>query len=170
MPKKTKGLFAALVFLTLLTITGVALASTVASTLFLPAVYKPPAVTPTPTVTPTATPEASVQITYIEADPSGPDLESEYVRIENKTGKDVEMTGWTLEKNTSKVFEFPDYTLRSGKKVDVYSRAENEDDPDDSSVLYWGLAGAIWDNISDCAYLYDEDGDLVDEFCYNRPK
>jgi hypothetical protein len=170
MSKKSKGLFAALIFLTLLTITGVALASTFASTLFLPAVYKPPEITPTPTVTPTATPEASVQITFIEADPSGPDLESEYVRIENKTGKDVVMTDWKLEKNTSKVFDFPTYTLKSGKKVDVYSRSENEDDPDDSSVLYWGLAGAIWDNLKDCAYLYDEDNDLVDEFCYNRPQ
>jgi ATP-dependent phosphoenolpyruvate carboxykinase len=111
-----------------------------------------------------------VQITFIEADPSGPDIESEYVRIENKTGSNVNMTDWTLEKNTSKVFEFPSYTLRSGRKVDVYSRSENEDDDDDDSVLYWGLSGAIWDNLRDCAYLYDDDNDLVDEYCYDRPR
>jgi len=169
MSGKVRWIFGALLLLSLLTTTGLAIASVLASTVYLPAVYKQPTPVASPTPTLTPTPEAKVAITHIEADPSGPDIESEYVAIKNQTSSTVDMTDWTLKDKTSTSFEFPTYKLAANKEVRVWSRAKTDEDEDSAYDLYWGLTSAIWDNLSDCAYLYDEDGDQVDEFCYDRP-
>jgi hypothetical protein len=170
MMKRTKWALAALLTLAaLVLITAASLA--LSEPIFFPVVYKQPTFTPTPTPTatatptPTATPQAAVMITHIEADPSGPDIEGEFVTVKNQTGQSVNMTDWTLKDRTSVTFAFPDnFSLGSGKSVDVWSK----EGTNTSSDLYWGLSSPIWDNVKDCGYLYDEDDDLVDEFCYDR--
>jgi hypothetical protein len=75
------------------------------------------------------------------------------------------MTGWTLQDNAQNTFTFPNnFTLQSGKEVKVWSKDGNNT----ASDLYWDLSSAIWDNQKDCAYLYDKDDELQDEYCYNR--
>jgi hypothetical protein len=169
MTGKVRWIVGTLLLLSLLTATGLAIASALASTTYLPAIYKQPTpiASPTPTVTPT--PLAEVAITHIEADPPGPDIESEYVTIKNRMSSTVNLTGWVLKDKTSTSFKFPTYSLGAGREVNVWSRAKTSDDPDSDFDLYWGLNSAIWDNLRDCAYLYDKDGDQVDEFCYDRP-
>ena len=164
MSTRRKWILIAVVLLAALTLAGVAVASELASTTFLPMVFKPstPTFTPTPTVTPT--PGAEVMITHIEADPKGPDLEGEFVTLKNMTSSKITMTGWKLKKNNSLVFTFPSFSLAAGAEVDVWSK----DGKNDASNLYWGLSSAIWDNYHDCAYLYDDDGHEVHEYCYTR--
>jgi hypothetical protein len=80
-------------FLMILLTIGVIVAAglTLANTLYLPIVANSATPTPTVTNTPTvtATPQTSIQITHIEADPPGPDLESEYVKIKNYNNKAI---------------------------------------------------------------------------------
>lgn len=168
MSTRKKLLIAGVLMLSLLSVAGLALASSLASMTFLPAVYKQPTPTASPTPTLTPTPQSGVYITGIESDPPGPDIESEYVSIKNQTANSIRMTGWKLKDKTSTSFTFPSYTLPAGKTVRVWSRDQNDEDPDSSYDLYWGLNSAIWHNISDCGYLYDSDGDLVDEYCYGQ--
>jgi hypothetical protein len=166
MSTKTKLIFRGLFIFSLLSLAGVALASTFASTTYLPIVYKQPTPLATSTPTVTATPRAPALITHIEADPKGPDLESEFVTIKNVTGSSLNMTGWALRDNTKHTYEFPSFSLGAGREVDVWSK----DGEDDAANLYWGLTvtNGIWDNDDDCGLLYDDDGALVHEFCYDR--
>ncbi len=157
---KRKWIFTVSITLGLLSFASFALASAITNTIYLPAVYKGPTFTPTVTLTPTT--EAKVTITHIEYDPSGPDIDSEYVSIKNYTSQSVNMTGWILMKNSGTYYTFPTFTLGAGKEVKVWDKSGK----DTSTDLYWKLSSAIWDNVSGCARLYDKNDKLVDEFCY----
>jgi hypothetical protein len=108
------------------------------------------------------TAERDVQITSIEYDPPGSDVEGEYVRIENLGGGAVDMTNWTLRDDADHVFTFPTFTLSSGATVRVWTKSGT----DTTTDLYWGSGSAIWNNTGDCAYLRDSSGTSVDAYCY----
>jgi hypothetical protein len=105
---------------------------------------------------------ADLQITFIEYDPPGSDVEGEYVRIENLGGGAADMTNWTLRDEANKVFTFPTFTLSPGATVQVWTKSGTNTTTD----LYWGSGSAIWNNTGDCAYLRDSGGTAVDTYCY----
>jgi hypothetical protein len=105
---------------------------------------------------------ADVQITFIEYDPPGSDVEGEYVRIENLGGSVADMSDWTLRDEANKVFTFPAFTLSPGAAVQVWTKGGTDTVTD----LYWGSGSAIWNNTGDCAYLRDSGGTAVDTYCY----
>lgn len=162
MSNKRYWIFALSIALGMLSIASV----TLANTLYFPFVSKgvtaTPTVTQTPTITPT--PRAAVVITFIEADPPGPDVESEFVTIRNQTGATVNMTGWRLVDNTRNTFTFPNFSLGAGRTVNVWSKTGTNTAAD----LFWGRTTPVWDNIKDCAFLYTNNGSLEHEFCYIR--
>jgi phosphatidylserine/phosphatidylglycerophosphate/cardiolipin synthase-like enzyme len=141
---------------------------------YLPLVthQEPPPPTPTPTITPsptntpvpTATPEpADIQITHIEFNPDGDDVQGEYVRIENQGGEGQTMTNWTLRDEANHVFSFPSFLLGAGTTVRVWTKSGSNTTTD----LYWGSGAAIWNNTGDTAYLRDHNGNPIDTYTYN---
>jgi len=113
--------------------------------------------TPAPAPSP-----ANVQITYIEYNPPGNDVEGEYVRIENLGGSATEMTKWTLRDDANHTFTFPTFTLNAGATVRVWTKSGTNTSTD----LYWGSGSAIWNNTGDTAYLRDDHGNLIDTYSY----
>lgn len=168
--QKIKWLLILIVAIGLISATTTALANTI----YLPVVAKEPTPTPTLTQTPTATlsvtltptrtptPEPGVYIIDINNNPDGNDLETEYVEIENTGSSSVDMTDWILRDENQNVFTFPDFKLSKGSKVKVWTKAGT----DTSSNLYWGRTEPVWNNKNDCAYLRDDNNDLVDKMCY----
>ncbi|MGD1993081.1 MAG: lamin tail domain-containing protein, partial [Anaerolineae bacterium] len=102
-----------------------------------------------------------VRIEEIVYDPPGPDVDGEYVLIQNY-GDAVEMTGWTLRDEVNHTYTFPVFTLADGTSVRVWTGPGVDTDTD----LYWGRASAIWNNDGDTAYLNDHQGALVDTYDY----
>lgn len=120
-----------------------------------------PTSTPTRTMTPTATLVPGVFIVDIEYAPTTHPLD-EYVTIRNQFKKFIPMEGWTLRDDNKNVFTFPRYTLTDFASVKVWTKS-GVIDPEN---LYWGRTDPVWNDHGDCAYLRDEEGDLVDSFCY----
>jgi hypothetical protein len=120
-----------------------------------------PTSTPTRTMTPTATLVPGVFIVDIEYAPTTHPLD-EYVTIRNQFKKFIPMEGWTLRDDNKNVFTFPRYTLTDFASVKVWTKS-GVINPEN---LYWGRTDPVWNDHGDCAYLRDEEGDLVDSFCY----
>lgn len=132
---------------------------------YLPLILKSELPTATPTATvpagPTTAP-ANVQITLIVYNPAGDDVAGEYVRIENKGGITVVLTGWTLSDNDSHVYNFPGgFSIAPGAAVQVWVKSG----ANNATNLYWGSAQAFWNNAGDTAYLRNG-GTLVDSCSY----
>lgn len=120
-----------------------------------------PTVTPTPSATSTVV-TPGVVITSILFDPPGPDVDGEYVLIENQGGSPVDMTGWTLRDEADNTFTFPTFTLSPGASVRVWTRSGSNTATD----LYWGRALPVWNNTGDTAYLRDASNVLIDTYAY----
>jgi hypothetical protein len=98
----------------------------------------------------------------------------EWVKIRNTGTQDVNMSGWRLYDDAYKygtapdhIFIFPSgFILKAGQSVTVYTGQGINTD----SALYFGRApgeyAAIWNNDGDCAYLVDDQGTLVDMYCW----
>jgi hypothetical protein len=126
--------------------------------------------TPTPTRTITPTPTATLEpgwhILHVEHSPDFDELE-EYVQIANATGKSVDMDDWILKNDHREpdIFTFPKFTLKSGGKVKVWTKAGDNTSRD----LYWGRTEPVWNKGGDCAYLrekIDDDTEEVARYCY----
>ncbi len=105
---------------------------------------------------------ADVQITHIEYDPPGRDLEGEYVEITNKGGEAQDMTGWMLTDTGGHSFVFPTFVLEPGASVKLWTKSG------DSTVrdLYWEWHQPIWNNTGDTASLQDHEGRQVSTYSY----
>jgi hypothetical protein len=120
-----------------------------------------PTATQTRTLTPTPTLVPGVFIVDIEYAPLTHPLD-EYVTIRNQFEEFIPMEGWTLRDENQNVFTFPRYTLVDLASVKVWTKA-GVIDPEN---LYWGRIEPVWNDHGDCAYLRDEEGELIDSFCY----
>lgn len=89
---------------------------------------------------------------------SGLDKKAELVTINNKSDKDVDMTGWKLLSVTgNQQFIFPQYTLKAGGSVTVGGY-----DSISISDFDWEEGKGIWNNSkSDPAELYNASGNLI---------
>ena len=107
----------------------------------------------------------SLKIVNINYDAPGDDNKNpngEWVEIKNTGSTFVNLKGFALEDEAKHKFVFPDFILSSGKTVKVYSGSGTPN----SSSLYWGSSSAIWNNDGDTAYLYDNNGKLIDTYKY----
>lgn len=103
-----------------------------------------------------------IQITYIEYDPPGDDVQGEFVRIDNAGETVTDMANWTLCDEAGHRFTFSAFTLRPRAYVRVWTKAGTNTATD----LYWGRNQAVWNNTGDCAYLRDSTGKMIDTYCY----
>lgn len=109
-------------------------------------------------------PDADVAITEIRFDADGDDnlnLYDEWVRITNRSGSAVDLTGWVL-KDTSATHRYPfprGFVLEPGASVTVRTGCGS----DTATDLHWCNEGsAVWNNSGDTAFLLDPAGNIVD--------
>lgn len=109
--------------------------------------------------------EIKLKIININYDAPGNDnlnLNGEWVEIKN-LGKDpVNMKNFVLKDLANHIFTFPDYTLNPNSVVKIYSGCGTNT----KDSLYWCSTGAIWNNDTDTAFLYDNNGNLIDKYTY----
>lgn len=118
-----------------------------------------------------------IEISAVNYNAPGDDNDNpngEWVRISNTGNQDVNMAGWKLYDDAYKrgtapdhVFVFPSrFILRAGQSVTIYTGQGINT----GSNLYFGRPpreyAAIWNNDGDCAYLVDNQGKLIDRYCW----
>ncbi|NLI56458.1 lamin tail domain-containing protein, partial [bacterium] len=74
----------------------------------------------------------------------------------------VNMKDFTLKDKANHIFTFPEFILNSNEIVKIYSGCGENN----STSLYWCSFGAIWNNDTDTAFLYDSNGNLIDTYNY----
>jgi hypothetical protein len=112
---------------------------------------------------PSAVVGTGVTIAHIEYDPPGRDRDGEYVLVRNVSSLPVDLTGWTLYDGDAKHrFVFPAFTLGPNAEVKLWTKTG----ANDSANLYWGSAGAIWNNEGDTGTLADRMGTVVSSMTY----
>lgn len=89
-------------------------------------------------------------------------LNEEYVCLTNLSDHSVDITGWRVLHKPDTWYTFPEFILDAGASVRVHSGKET----DTTTDLYWGQDDSVWRDIHDSAYLYDADGNLVDEYSW----
>ena len=123
--------------------------------------------TPTPTQlppTPTATlaTTGQIQISYIKYRAKRWREPNEFVEIHNPGSYPIQMQGWRIKDSQNHIFTFPDFVMQPGAYCQIYTDWYEEG----TCGLSFDHPTQIWDNFGECAYLYDAQGQLVDEFCY----
>jgi len=124
--------------------------------------------TPQPTSTPTPTPtegpatSGNVQIINIFFDGAGSQEPDEHVDIRNDDTRIIQLQNWTLRDNENHVYTFPSFLMQPSQECRIYT---NQSHPEWCGFNY-GSGSAIWNNSGDCAYLRDEQGNPIDEYCY----
>ena len=125
--------------------------------------------TPEPTQPPAPTPTAppvpgAVVISYVFYDGQAGSTESdEYAEITNQGGSPVNLGGWHLNAgDPGQDFWFPAFELAPGQSCRVYT---NEDHPETCGFSF-DYGRAIWANIGECGYLFDQNGNEVSRYCY----
>ncbi len=88
------------------------------------------------------------------------DKKAEYIVLVNNGIFDVDLIDWTIVSvRGNQRFTFPTYILKAGSKVIVGDSSRNNVD------FHWLDGKGVWNNSkSDPAKLYDNNGNLVDEF------
>ena len=108
---------------------------------------------------------AGVSIARVHADPAGRDqanLNDEYIVIENKGERQIDMTGWTISDEANHRYLCPRFVLPAkGKATLRTGLGRNTDDE-----LYWGNRSAIWNNDGDTILIRDAEGHLVWSYVY----
>lgn len=94
----------------------------------------------------------------IEVQPDTSKGDGEYVRIENLGSEEVDLDGWRIEDSYYSPYYFEDEALEPGESVYVYT--------DNSEAVHNRNMSAIWAQEGDEAYLYDDEGNLVEEHSY----
>ncbi len=108
--------------------------------------------------------DADVVIDAIRFDANRDDtlnLNDEWVRIANRGGSPVDLSGWVLkDTSASHRYAFPEaFPLGAGTSVTVRSGCGT----DTPTELHWCNQGsAIWNNSGDTAFLVDPSGNIVD--------
>lgn len=87
----------------------------------------------------------------------------EYVCINNKGSGTAEMSGWSVRDEYGWTFQFPAFSLDAGSRVRIITGCGENTEED----LFWCKEEtAVWNNDGDCAYLMDETGELIANYCY----
>ena len=110
--------------------------------------------------------DAGLAVATVHADADGPDgdnLNDEYVVLENRGNRTVDLSGYTIRDAANHALTVPDgVTLRPGERLTVFTgRGENTADS-----LYWGAASPVWNNDGDVVYVETRNGTTVVEYAY----
>ena len=168
MSRKIKWALAAVMVLSVVIVAQ----ATAINNYFMPTIYVGPTITPTPTSTPKPT-ECINQVFFVSKlklcytdivfKPTGSQLD-EWVTIKNLGNAAEELEGWRITSDSGNKYEFPEFTLKSGQTVKVWTKGGS----DSSSVLYMNRVVEFWNDNSDCGFLMDNSSPRrkINSFCY----
>lgn len=115
------------------------------------------------------TQESCVRIKSINANAPGDDSKNkngEWIEVLNQCSSGVQMKNWLIKDNSaSNKYYFKDFVLESNHSIRIYSGCGK----DTKAQLFWQCPEqkyAVWNNLGDHAFLYDEDGSLVSDYSY----
>jgi hypothetical protein len=111
---------------------------------------------------PTPVVQHVVWIRELNYNPPGPDVDMEYIAIQNDTQAAISMDNWTIRDVAEHVFTFPSFVLQVGSSVKVWTKSGNGD----AENLFWGRGKAVWNNTGDTAILSDQNGKEVARYAY----
>jgi len=110
--------------------------------------------------------DTGLAVDTVHEDAEGPDgenLNDEYVVLENRGDRTVDLSGWTLRDDANHVYEFPDgFELEPGATVTIYTGSGTDTD----DALYWGENGPVWNNDGDVVSVETANGTTVVEYGY----
>jgi len=118
-------------------------------------------------VTPSST-TGKVVIVKVHYDAGGPSvrdtevLNDGYVVLKNEGSSGMNLEGWMIMDKAGHAYKFPPVILQPGQEIVLHTGKGVNTAHD----LYWGSGRAIWNNDHDTAYLYDSQGELVDQFSW----
>ncbi|MBA7681734.1 hypothetical protein ES703_90074 [subsurface metagenome] len=86
-------------------------------------------------------------------------VEMEYIQVINYGPLAKDLTGWTIRDNSGVRFTFPQHQIRVGYivKIRTGKRAVTQDN------FYMNYDYPLWQHPGNVAYLYDAEGNKVDE-------
>jgi hypothetical protein len=106
-----------------------------------------------------------VLILNISYNGSGQNEPDEFVEISNLGDQPVQLHGWTIEDDANHLFTFPEFTIQPDQVCRVYT---NEIHSESCGLSFGFDETAIWNNDADCATLNDDQGILIDQYCYQE--
>ncbi len=103
----------------------------------------------------------------IRWDADGVDVENpngEWIRVHNRSDRDVSLAGWSVRDSALRRFVFPSWaTVGANDSVTVRVGPGEAS----GSVFHWGMSSAVFENatgdgrhVGDGGYLFDPDGDI----------
>ncbi len=115
----------------------------------------------------TGQPNAELKIISVELNWDAPgndteNLNGEYAVIKNESAFDIDIGGWTVKDDATKIYEFKHYILKSGEKIFLFSGSGT----DSKGSFYWNNSQPVWNNDHDTLYLRDNTGLLVEIYSY----
>jgi hypothetical protein len=129
-----------------------------------PAAPQPTAAPKPPTPAPAPAPAGSGKVIISSIFYDGAESRTEgdeYVVVKNTGAGAVDLAGYRINAgDPGQNFTFPSHVLQPGAEVRVYT---NRSIPGSYS---FGRESAIWNNGGDCGYLFNPQGEQVDEYCY----
>jgi len=84
-------------------------------------------------------------------------LNDEYIVIESRSDKAVELTGWTVSDESNHRYLVPNFVLQPNAKVTLRTGLG----ANTTSELFWGSRVAIWNDDHDTVFIKDSEGNLV---------
>lgn len=109
--------------------------------------------------------EQGVAIAEAHAEAEGNDWDNlcdEYIVIENKGNRSVDLTGWTIYDEAHHRYLFPNVVLEAGAIVTLRTCLGKNT----QSELFWASRSPIWNNDGDTIFIRDSQGQLVLSYIY----
>jgi len=96
---------------------------------------------------------------------SNKSLNAEWVKLYNRSGEAVRLTGWTVRDKSHHVYTFGSFTLRAHKSVKIHTGRGR----DTRSDVYQDRRAYVWNNDGDRATLRKANGLWRDNCSYSDP-
>jgi len=84
-------------------------------------------------------------------------MKAEYIVLENRGDRDLNLTGWTVADEAHHRYLFPNFVLRAGGQVTLRTGLGKNTETE----LFWGSRVAIWNDDGDSVFVKDASGHLV---------
>jgi hypothetical protein len=92
-------------------------------------------------------------------------LDHEWVKLRNRTGHRVNLTGWTLRDRQGHVYTFGTYRIKAFGHVKIRTgRGHNT-----QTNRYWRRSWYVWNNTGDRATLKNANGTVKSRCSYSDP-
>ncbi len=96
---------------------------------------------------------------------SNASLNGEWVKLHNRSGHRVHLTGWTLHDASHHVYTFGHFILRAHRSVKVHTGRGS----DTRFNVFWGRRAYVWNNTGDRATIRNAAGLFRDRCTYSDP-